>query len=50
MYDFSTNSVSTTTALIDNRNERPMLIALATIISVWSMALMLSLASAHFVF
>lgn len=31
---------------VDGRNERPLMIALATILAVWSMALMLTLAFA----
>ena len=33
--------------LIDNRNERPLTVALATIIMVWSLAFALTFASAH---
>ena len=32
--------------LLDNRNERPLMIALATIVSVWSLASALTFASA----
>jgi hypothetical protein len=34
-------------ALIDERNERPLTIALVTIVIVWSLAFALTLASAH---
>jgi hypothetical protein len=33
--------------LIDNRNERPLTVALGTIIMVWSLAFALTFASAH---
>ena len=34
-------------SLVDDRNERPLTIALATIVVVWSMAFALTLASGH---
>ncbi len=34
-------------ALIDDRNERPLTIALATIVMVWSIAFALTFASGH---
>ncbi len=33
--------------LIDDRNERPLMVALATIIMVWSLAFALTFASGH---
>ena len=34
-------------SLVDDRNERPLTIALATIVVVWSMAFALTVASGH---
>ncbi len=34
--------------LVNDRNERPLTIALAAIVVVWSMAFLLTFASAHF--
>jgi hypothetical protein len=48
MYGITQQSGSHVVALIDDRNERPLTIALAAIVVVWSMAFALTFASAHF--
>jgi hypothetical protein len=47
MFSIGKSSVSLDDRLIDDRNERPLTIALATIVVVWSMAFAVTLASGH---
>jgi exosome complex RNA-binding protein Csl4 len=47
MYGIAKHSGSFDELLIDDRNERPLTIALATIVVVWSMAFALTFASGH---